>query len=286
MRPTACLLTVLLSTPAAAVASSGRSAAPDLAPAAPEHGKGATADASPVEPGVLEVEMAYSPSWNNRGGAAGFDRSEPGEVHVFTGTLTRGLVQDVDVRLSMGFGTIHHAGHLQADGPAPRFGGGLSDAAVGARWRFLSLAPQSLELALTADAVVPVGSPHTSTRVGMTQKYWSARGALVATKDLGRLTANGELAWAVPVSGDAGGLRSTAQANAALGYELWPGLQPELEANYQASVGPGSQVLGVTAGLVVSFGDGYRVAGAVQRGVWGRNAVQTTSAVLAFKSAL
>jgi hypothetical protein len=157
---------------------------------------------------------------------------------------------------------------------------------VGARWRFLSLASQALELALTADAVVPVGSPHTSTRVGMTQKYWSARGALVATKDLGRLTANGELAWAVPVSGDAGGLRSTAQANAALGYELWPGLQPELEVNYQASVGRGSHVLGVTAGLVASFGDGYRVVGAAQRGLWGRNAVQTTSAVLAFKSAL
>jgi len=286
MRPTGCLLTLLLSAPAAAIASGDRSAAPDLAAATPEHGKAATADASPVEPGVLEAEICYGPTWNDRGGAAGFDRSGPAEAHVFTATATRGLVQDVDVRLSMGFGTVRDTAHLHADGSAPRHGGGLSDATVGARWRFLNLASQAFEMALTADAVVPVGSPHTPTRVGMTQEYWSARGALVATKDLGRLTANGEIAWAVPVSGDAGGLRSTAQANAALGYELSAGLQPELEVNYQASLGPGSQVLGVTAGLIASFGDGYRVVGAVQRGVWGRNAIQTTSAVLAFKTAL
>jgi hypothetical protein len=284
MRPTSCLLTVLLSAPAAAIASGDRSAAPDLAPAGPEHGKAATADASPVEPGVLEAEICYGPTWNDRGGTAGFDRSGPGGAHVFTATVTRGLVQDVDVRLSVGFGAVY-AAHLHADGSAPRHGSGLSDATVGARWRFLNLASRALEVALTADAVVPVGSPHTPTRVGMTQEYWSARGALVATKDLGRLTANGEIAWAVPVSGDAAGLRSTAQANAALGYELSAGLQPELEVNYQASLGPGSRVLGVTAGLVASFGDGYRVVGAVQRGVWGRNAIQTTSAVLAFKTA-
>jgi hypothetical protein len=141
---------------------------------------------------------------------------------------------------------------------------------------------------VTGDLVIPVGAPHTPTQVGLTQEFWSARGALVATKDFGPLTANGELALTAPVSGGAGDLRSAAQANVGVGYQVTSWLQPEIELNYSraAMTGPDSQVLAVTAGVVAPFGAGHRVIAAVQHAVWGGNATQTTAAIVAFKTAL
>lgn len=253
---------------------------------APEHGKAATADASPVDPGVLEVEVGYAPVWSERGGVAGFHLAENAFAHGFGGTLTYGVVSGLDVKLSSGFGAVYDRTARLADPAAPVDGAGASDLGVGARWRFLQLSEQSLELAVTADATIPTGTSAGPHRLGLSQEFWSARGALVATKDWGDFTANGEVAWATPISGDAGGLRSVAQVNAAVGWQVAPWLQPELELNYQAAIGPGSHVLTATAGVVAPFGAGNRVVAAVQHAVWGQNATQTSGAILAFKTAL
>jgi hypothetical protein len=272
MKLRSALLALLLATPAATLAAD-----------APEHGKAATADASPVDAGGVEAELGYAPVWNVRSAARGFEAAERGSTHGFAATVTAGVLPDVDVKLSGGFASTHDAASA-----GPTRGSGLTDATVGARWRFLNLEGPALELAATADLVMPVGSRGTGSALGLTQDFWSARGALVASKDFGALTANGELALATPVSGDAAGLRSVAQANAAVGYQLTDWLQPELELNYthQAAVGADAQVLAVTAGVVAPFGAGHRIVAAVQQGVWGSNTTQTTSAVLSFKTAL
>jgi hypothetical protein len=251
---------------------------------APEHAKAATADPSPVEPGVIEVDLGYEPTWNDRGGTAGFDRSEPGDAHRFAATLTYGVVAGVDLSVSGGFGAVHDAGHLHDDGSAPKHGGGLSDVAFGARWRFLHLAATALELAATADVVAPSGSRCSATRIGLSQEYWSARGALVASKDVGAATSNLEVGLEAPLSGDAGGLRSVLQANGAVGYQVTGWLQPEVELNYETAIGPAARALAVTAGVVAPLGR-HRLVAAVQRAVWGRNAVQTTSGIFAVASA-
>jgi len=253
---------------------------------APEHGKAATADASPVDPGVLEVELGYAPVWNEHGGVAGFHLAENAFAHGFGGTLTYGVVAGLDVNLSTGFGTVYDRTARLADPAAPVDGAGATDIGVGARFRFLQLPEHALELAVTADATIPTGTSAGPHRLGLSQEFWSARGALVATKDWGAFTANGEVAWATPFSGDAGGLRSVAQVNAAVGWQVTSWLQPELELNYQAAIGPGSQVLTATAGVVAPFGAGNRVVAAVQHAVWGQNATQTSGAILAFKTAL
>lgn len=259
----------------------------DVDAVAPEHGKAATADASPVDRGAVEAELGYAPSFNDRGGAAGFDRAAPGYTHGLAGTLTAGVLPDVDVKLSAGFARVYDAAHQHEDGSAPRHGGGLTDAVVGARWRFLDVPAHALEVAVTSEVVFPVGAAHGPTRVGLTQGFWTARSAIVATKDVGAFTANAELAMTVPVSGDAGGYRSTTQVNLAAGYQLHPRLQPEVELNYSrvTSAGPDAHVLAVTAGLVAPLRSGRRVVAGVQHGVLGRNAPQTTSAVVAFKTA-
>ena len=68
---------------------------------------------------------------------------------------------------------------------------------------------------------------------------------------------------------------------------MLPWLQPEVEVNYEKASGAGvdEQVLALTGGLVMPFGDGYRVVAAVQHGVWGRNTAQVTAGVLSFKAA-
>ena len=252
----------------------------------PEHGKASTADASPVDPGVLEVELGYAPVWNERGGLAGFHLAENAFAHGFSGTLTYGVVAGLDVSVSSGFGTVYDRTPRLADPAAPVYGAGATDLGLGARWRFLQLTEQALELAVTADATIPTGASAGPHRLGLSQEFWSARAALVATKDVGAFTANGEVAWATPISGDAGGLRSVAQVNGAVGWQVASWLQPELELNYQAAIGPGSQVLTAIASVVAPFGAGHRVVAAVQHGVWGRNAAQTSGAILSFKTAL
>ena len=283
--PRVTLPLLLLLAPVAALAQD------DLGRDAPsyaiEHGKAATADASPVDPGSVEAELGYAPTWNNRGGSAGFDPADDGHQHSLLGTVTYGVAPDVDVNVGLVLGSIYDAAHQHDDGSAPKRGTGLGDASIGARWRFANLQEHALELAFTAGAVIPTGTQHGPDEIGLSQEYWSARGALVATKDLGsRSTLNAEIAFGAPMSGDAGGLRSVLQANAAFGVHVLPWLQPEVELNYQASFGIRSQVLAATAGVVAPFGNGHRVVAAVQQGLWGQDATRTTAALLAFKTAL
>jgi hypothetical protein len=278
------LLALVALSPLAASASAGDDVA--YPPVAIEHGKAATADASPVDPGAVEAELGYAPVWNDRGGTSGFDVADAGHQHAFYGAMTYGVAPDVDVNVGLLFGSVYDAAHQHDDGSAPKRGSGLGDVTVGARWRFLNLEERAFELAFTAGAVIPTGSRHSTSEIGLSQEYWSARGALVATKDVGLTTWNAEVAIGAPMSGDAGGLRSVFQANAAFGVHVRPWLQPELELNYQSSYGVRSQQLAATAGLVAPFGDGHRIVAAVQRGLWGEATVQTTAALLTFKTAL
>jgi hypothetical protein len=244
----------------------------------PEHGKAATCDASPVDPGAVEVEVSYAPSWE--------DRAEPGHAHALTAAVTFGLAPDVDVRLAGGAAAVYDAAYRRADGSAPREGAGLTDVALGARWRFAALPERGLELALTGGVVAPAGAGDTRERIGLSQGYWSARAALVATQDVGALTANAEVAFTAPVAGDAGALVGIAQLGAGAGWQVARWLQPEVELAWQASVGTGAQVLTATAGAVAPLPGGARLVAALQQAIWGRHLVQTTAAIVSLKTAL
>jgi hypothetical protein len=276
---------LFLLAPAAALAQGDLD---DLAPVAPalEHGKAATADASPVDPGALEAEIGLAPSWTHRGGSRGFAIAHEAREQDLYGSLTYGVAPDVDVNVGFDFCWLYDASLRAEDASAPTRGAGFGDLTLGARWRFLNVPERALELAVTAGAVLPTGSSGGADSLGMSQEFWSARGALVATKDLGATTMNAEVGLEAPVSGDAGGLRSVFQANAALGVHVLPWLQPELELNYESTFGVRSQVLAATAGLVAPFGDGYRIVAAVQHGLWSRDTAHSTAALLSFKTAL
>jgi hypothetical protein len=164
----------------------------------------------------------------------------------------------------------------------------VSDVNVGARWRFANVERHALELAVAADVVFPLGSRSTPTQIGLSQEFWSARAAVIATKDLGRLTMNAEFALGVPIAGDSAGVQSVAQMNLALGYQLRPWLQPEIELNYQHQlhVTDDPQVLAVTTGLVASVSEQYRVVVAFQQGIWKSDMGRTTAIILALTADL
>jgi hypothetical protein len=118
------------------------------APEAPpcEHGKAFTGDATPVEPGHVEVELAYAPTWWATAGAV--DRQE-GQQHQMGLGVGVGLLRDVDMRLVVSWAVVHAA--PEAPG-APVHGSGLADTTVAARWRFLRLEEPSIDLAVSAAA--------------------------------------------------------------------------------------------------------------------------------------
>jgi hypothetical protein len=95
-RPAWRALTTVLAVTAAAPGRAEESAA------APERGKLATADASPVDARALELERSYAPTWTLPGRAP-FDRSEPVESHALDLAPTHGLIDDLELPATLAF---------------------------------------------------------------------------------------------------------------------------------------------------------------------------------------
>jgi hypothetical protein len=238
-------------------------------PAPPlEHGKAFTGDATTVEPGRVEVEIAYAPSWWATAGAV--DRLS-GEQHQVAAAVAVGIAPDLDARLVLGWALVQAA--PSAPG-APSSGNGIADTTVAVRWRFLSLADPSFDLAVSAGVTVPTGTRAAPDHLGTSRESWSLGGSLLASLDRGAFTFGAELGYSAPVgprtSNDVGLL----VCNAAVGYQVVPWLQPELEVNYQHEVELGPQpderVLWATAALVVPM-DAVRLVIGARFPVWARD---------------
>lgn len=237
--------------------------------AGPEHGKAFTGDPTPVEPGRVELELAYAPSWWATAGAV--DRLS-GEQHTVAAAVSVGLLRDVDARIVVGWALVQAA----PDHPgAPVQGAGIADTTVAARWRFLSLADPGIELAASAGVTMPTGTRAAADRLGTGRESWSLGGSLVASADRGRFTFGAELGMSAPLgqrtSNDVGLL----VCNAAVGYQALPWLQPAVELNYQheieLGVEPDERVLWATAALVLPI-DAVRVVVGGRLPVWVRDA--------------
>jgi hypothetical protein len=284
-------LSFLLAGPAAARGQEGASprlsverrldGARDDAPV--EHGKAFTGDATPIEPGHVEVEIAYAPSWWATAGAV--DR-QAGEQHPIVAALGIGLLRALDLRLAVGWTMVHATPGAPG---APVHGAGLVDTTVAVRWRFLSLADPAIDLAATAAVTVPTGARSTTERLGTSRESWSLGGALLASADWGRLTVGAELGFSAPLAQRASNDVGLLACNVAAGYQLLPWLQPELELNYQHEVELGEErderVLWATAALVVPL-EGVRLLVGGRLPVWSRDIaagpMATASVKLAF----
>jgi hypothetical protein len=247
----------------------------------PDHGKMATEDATPVGAGAIEVEAAYSPTLTSQGSGS-FEPSAHGHAHAFSLAMVYGLTEHLDVKVASGFGYAMD----RSDVAGPTRGSGVTDLALGARWRFLANAEQALDLALVTTVVAPTGREEAIDALGLTQGFWSVRNALVASKDWGQATANAELALTLPVGGGAEDLEGGACANLAFGYAFAPWFQGIAEVNYDAVRDATTQQrLAVTAGVNMTTQSGRGLLLGVQQAVWGRNVAQTTTGLVALKTA-
>ncbi len=214
-----------------------------------EHGKAFTGDATPVEPGRVEVEIAYAPSWWAVPGALDGMSSQ---AHPFAASITMGVARNVDARLVVGWEIVHAGGGAPG---SPTHGAGPVDTTVAARWRFLSLPDPAVDLAVSLGVTMPTGLAATAENLPTGRGAWSVGGSLLASADWGRLTVGVELGFAAtvgaPVADDVGLL----VCNAAVGWQLLPWLQPEIELNWQHEIElgprPDERVLWATAALVL-----------------------------------
>lgn len=121
---------------------------------------------------------------------------------------------------------------------------------------------------------LPTGNRNVSDR------FTSLYNGIAVSKDwTDRLTSNLDIGYACALGGHREGYRGTLSANAALGYHVTEWLQPEIELNYSHDLARGgdSDLLAVTAGLIICASDHVRVGVGVQQGVAGRNADQSTA---------
>ena len=245
-----------------------------------EHAKLNTDDATPVDPGGFELELAYTLSharrqYDNRWGRR--SRSLTQE-HGFEVGLTYGVVDNLDVGVGFGFADLY-----DRDEPA-RFGRGLADLSVGTKWRFYHDEERALSLAYLSGLTIPVGRRTDSSSLGPSQQYWSLDQKLAMSKDWSPWTMNADLGYSLPFGDDTDGARGSAGFNVALGYQLNDWLQPELELNYAhdfLSGGSDSDTIALTGGFIICLSENMRLDVGVQRVMAGRNTDAGTSAIVA-----
>lgn len=246
----------------------------------PEHGKAFTGDATPVEPGKVEVELAYAPTWWATAGAV--DRLS-GEQHPVAAAVSVGILRDLDARVVVGWALVHSAPEFPG---APVQGTGITDTTVASRWRFLSLEDPAIDLAVGAGVTVPTGTRAAADRLGTSRESWSVGGSLLASADWGRFTAGTELGMSAPVGPRTSNDVGLVVCNFAAGYQVLPWLQPEVELNYQHEIELGEQpderVLWATAALVVPV-DSVRVVVGGRFPVWARDAAVGPTVTAAVK---
>jgi hypothetical protein len=253
-------------------------------PVAPEHGKLNTADATPVDPGKIEVEAAYSYSYANRTWDSD-GRSQPrglSQAHQPGISVTVGAAEGLDFNASIGYPFVR-----DDDSAGPTRGDAFGDLSVSGRYRFYQNAESRLDMALITGLTIPTGTETDGDELGTSQEFWSLDSALVMSKDWGDWTANAEIGFAMPFGGKRGDARGTLTVNLAAGWQALDWMQPEVELNYSREFihgGDDSQDLSVTAGLVMPINERLRINAGVAQSIWGVNSDQTTSIIIALKT--
>ena len=261
-----------------------------------EHGKINTADASPVDPGHFEIEPSFSYTRATRFWDASGDSRDRGlfrEQDIGL-SLTVGVVENVDVNISGGYSWLKDDdNNFDEDAGiwGPSTGEGFSDMAVSGRYRFYNNEEQHLEIAYIAGVTIPVGTDSDRSDIGTSQEFWSIDQTLVASKDWGRWTVNGDVGFSLPIGDKRENARGSLNADLALGYQVLSWLQPVVELNYGGdylSDEDDGQALAVTVGLVMPLDDvmeGLRVNVGAQQAVTGENADKATTLSAAVKFA-
>ncbi|MFH1208556.1 MAG: transporter [Candidatus Omnitrophota bacterium] len=267
-----------------------------------EHSKVVTADATPNDPGQVEVWGSYvlqggKFAWKSNG-----ERENRGTylAQVWESQVTVGVYKDIDVGIINWYQhTLDKENNYDefrdmmdpdtgerpedtTEGPTHGFGWG--DLGVAGRWRFYDSAEKKLEISYMPTIFVPTGRRSNFDHLGASQGYTSLDNSFAFTKDIGRWNGTVNLGYNSPLAHweRTNHYYGTAHANFAAGYQVFWWLQPEAELIYLHDFGGHGQtanLASVVLGFVMPFGDHVRAEIGVQQDVFGSNKTQTTSGI-------
>lgn len=286
-----CLLVpIQVSAAPAAGSATGREMSQDMAV---EHGKINTAAASPVDPGHYEIEPTFTSTWATRYWNGSGDSQSRGRLRAqkLGLSVTSGVVEDIDITVRGGYSWLKDNENdfdVNDNVMGPSTGNNFSDLAVSGRYRLYKDRQRHLEIAYIAGLTIPTGSSSDWDEIGTSQEFWSIDQKLVATRDWGYWTINGDIGVTLPIGDKRENHRGLITADLALGYQILPWLQPEVELNYGQNClrdEADARALAVTAGVVMPLNHSLRVNLGVQQAVWGENADKSTTLLAAVKFA-
>ncbi len=226
----------------------------------------ATADPAAILPGQVKLTYLYTDvngevKFDSQGRAS-LRTGDHSDLHTFK--VTVGLVEDVDLSISTSESSVSKGSFAH-----PQHFAGPGDVQLALRWRFLN--EPDLQLAVVGGPTFDTGAPAEN----LGQGFNSWRQALVVKKDWDHLTLAGEVFYSFPLESSPRGTHSFG-ANAALGYQVWSWLQPEVELNYVRTSPFDIESLAVTGGLVITPAPNLTLLVGVQQTIEGRNTDRVT----------
>ena len=197
--------------------------ASETEPVVADSAKVYTQDAFTLAPGQWEFASAGALERSHRA----FDDNgtvvdRPGSYQdTFQMGVVVGLYKGLDLSLTGFWGTLD-------DGqPDTNSGSGLGDLELELRWQFYR--GEGWNLAYLPRVVAPMSDPQNTDSLSPGQPYWSLVNSLVASRVDGRWASSLEGSVALPVGEHRDDARLDLVFNSALGYQVSPGLQLEVE---------------------------------------------------------
>jgi hypothetical protein len=198
------------------------------------------------------------------------------DVQLFTVTATRGLVDGLDTALSVAWQDLIEDGDNEFDD-------GVGNVVANAKWRFFQSGDETVVLSWLPGFTAPFSGDARGKEFIPLQDYWSIDNLMALTFVGERFNLNFDAGYLLPFGGNRDDDRGNITGNAAVGYQLTPWFQPEIELNYGHGFvddGTDSDSLGATAGVILNLPRDLRLDLGVRQTFYGRN-VELGTGVLA-----
>jgi hypothetical protein len=266
-----------------------------------EHSKVVTVDATPNDPGQVEVWGSYVIQGGKFAWKSDGERRNRGTylAQVFETQTTVGVYKDIDIGIIQWFQhtldkennydefrdqTAPGGGAVEDETEGPTHGFGWGDLGVTGRWRFYDSAEKKLEISYIATVFAPTGRRSNLDHLGASQGYTSLDHSFAFTKDIGRWNGTVNLGYNSPLAHweRTNYYYGTTHANFAAGYQIFPWLQPEAELVYLHDFGGHgmtANLVSVVLGFVIPVSDHLRFETGIQQDILGSNKAQTTSGI-------
>ncbi|MCM8775795.1 MAG: transporter [Candidatus Omnitrophica bacterium] len=267
----------------------------------PEPAKLILVDATPVDPGHVELNLSYSIAGAAKQWQTSGNRSERKHyrMHSFDSVTNIGILDGLDIGLTQGIAILRDkennydetggavdpdTGESLDETDGPHKGHGRSDLIVNARWRFYQNRDQCLRFAYVPSILIPTGRRSNFDHLGPSQGYPSLTNTFAVTKDFSRVTTSANAGYAMPLErmDDTGNSAGALNLGWGIGCHVCHWLQPQTEVLYSHNFerhGKGGKVVSLVFGFIMPITDHVRLDTGIVQDIGGSGNDQTTSGI-------